>query len=73
MIILENECIFDGDKYLGIIFSSQCYNCFYYNNTQMSHICKAYPQGIPPEIWTGKVIHNNPYKQDNDIVYKKSV
>ncbi len=73
MINLESKCIFDGDEYLGFYFSSQCYNCSHYDSNQMSHICKAYPQGIPSEIWTGKVIHNTPYKQDNDIVYKKSV
>ena len=39
----------------------------------MTHICKAYPNGIPPEVWTGKVTHDNPYKQDNNIVYKKSL
>ena len=73
MIILKNECIFDGDEYLGFYFSSQCYNCDHYNPAQMTHICKAYPNGIPPEVWTGKVTHDNPYKQDNNIVYKKSL
>ena len=69
----NEDIIFDDNVFFETILGSQCDNCIFYLQNPKHNCCKAYPPGIPPEIWTGKVIHNTPYKQDNDIVYKKSV
>ena len=32
--------------------------------------CKAYPNGIPDDIWQKKISHKKPYLQANDTVYE---
>jgi hypothetical protein len=31
--------------------------------------CKAFPSGIPQEIWNEKIIHDKPYLNDNGYRY----
>ena len=50
---------------------SKCMNCEYYiESDDMSDCCKAYPKGIPLEIFREEVDHTKPYKGDNGIQYK---
>lgn len=35
-----------------------------------SRKCKAYPGGIPPEIWNMEVNHSKPYIGDNGLQFK---
>jgi hypothetical protein len=32
--------------------------------------CEAFPEGIPPEVYSMKVFHNKEYPGDNGIVFK---
>lgn len=34
-------------------------------------VCKAFPGGIPPEIWLGKNNHTKPYRGDHGIQFEK--
>ena len=34
--------------------------------------CAAYPNGIPPEIAYGNVLHRQPYPKDQGIQYEKA-
>jgi len=45
----------------------QCTFCKWYKGVG----CKAYPKGIPDEIYFNKVDHRSPYKNDNDIQFKE--
>ena len=34
------------------------------------HICNAFSEGIPDEIWTNRHDHHNPYPGDNGIRFE---
>ena len=58
----------------------QCENCINYNLYKMTVVdgdvtgtCKAFPNGIPSEIYNDKIKHNKPIKGDNGILYEKYV
>ena len=36
------------------------------------HVCDAFPDGIPDEIWRGGNNHTNPYTGDNGIQFEQS-
>ncbi|MGN0469609.1 MAG: hypothetical protein ACI4GV_01680 [Acutalibacteraceae bacterium] len=69
---MKDDIMFDSDPYWSVIFSSQCYSCVHCNDDYLSHKCSDYPDGIPPEIWLSEVKHDKPYKQQNNIIYKKN-
>lgn len=59
----------DGDDpYLMTIISPTCGLCSHYIN---GRTCKAFQDGIPPEIWLGKNDHTKPYPGDNGIQFEK--
>jgi hypothetical protein len=44
-----------------------CSTCKHRN---LDWTCKAYPEGIPEEIFNGEIDHRKPYKGDNGIIYE---
>lgn len=55
-----------------------CYKCIYFNNEYKGilfkgggYICKAFPDGIPKEIFYGGVSHKKPYKGDHGIQFEE--
>lgn len=45
-----------------------CLSC---KHTNDNGTCKAYPEGIPLEIVSGRINHYQPYEGDNGIQYEK--
>ncbi len=68
-IILDDRSIEIG------MFSPVCDRCKHkidkYKEGVLGH-CKAYPEGIPEVIWTGKNKHRKPFKGDNGIQFEKT-
>lgn len=51
-----------------------CIGCKHYGSRKDEKaVCKAFPKGIPLEIWNGKVDHFNSYPEDNGIVYEEDI
>jgi len=61
----------DGkDFYMGY-YSDVCTRCKHqYDVIEKGRTCKAFPEGIPDEIWLGKNKHTKPYKGDNGIQFE---
>ena len=36
-------------------------------------VCDAFPNGIPEEIFSGKVLHHSPYPNDKGIQYEEFI
>lgn len=53
----------------------KCLECKYLGETTDDFIatCKAFPKGIPDEIFFEKIIHDKPYPGDNGIQFEPSV
>lgn len=71
----EQSPYFDGDPYEYIVFASKCFKCIHHNSfvkdsAEELFSCKAFPDGIPPDIWTGKVSHEKPYEGDHGIQFE---
>ena len=45
-----------------------CYKCIH--KIEFGADCKAFPSGIPSDIFTNKVKHTKPYKGDNGIMFE---
>jgi hypothetical protein len=58
--------ILDGDFSL---LSAQCSFCANYD-IKTGPKCKAYPEGIPADIWDGERSHRDPQPGDHGIQYK---
>jgi len=44
--------------------------CSFCNHQRADHYtCDAFPDGIPEEIWVGRVDHKSPYPGDNGIMF----
>ena len=52
---------------LSNIDFSQCQYCLFHKPYM---VCDAFPEGIPKDIQSNKVLHNKPYEGDNDIQFK---
>lgn len=52
-------------------FSSVCSICANLNLNPNNNppVCKAFPSGIPPEIWIGRNNHRKPFTGDNGILF----
>jgi hypothetical protein len=49
----------------------KCYYCKnYIHSEDVVPMCKAYPDGIPMEIFREEVDHTKPYPGDNGIQYE---
>jgi hypothetical protein len=44
----------------------QCSACFHLAMAP-EHTCKAFPEGIPDEIWSNEVDHRKPFEGDNGV------
>ena len=68
----KNEsAVFDGDPYQGIVFSRICTDCSNFRGFEgFAPVCKAFPLGIPPEIWLGKNSHRTPYPGDHGVLFQ---
>lgn len=53
---------------------SNCFSCkhlFWLTDKSKSiEVCKAFPNGVPKEVYTGKVLHTKPYPGDNGILFE---
>ena len=47
---------------------SQCTACTHLDRqVDVSHLCNAFPDGIPDEIWVNEVMHTRGYPGDHGI------
>lgn len=53
------------------MMTNQCWQCSNFNEFGDKLSCIAFPNGIPKEILTGEFDHNNEFKNDNGIRFKK--
>ena len=71
MEVKEGSNLFlDGNPYHYYIFSPICDGCKWYAlqyNDDGVPICKAFPEGIPPEVWLGENNHQKSYFGDHGI------
>lgn len=62
------------DSELDIVhFSPVCLRCrhFIFDEKDVyKHVCDAFPDGIPDEIWRGDNDHKKPYPGDHGIQYE---
>ena len=55
------------------LFSGVCSRCLHFDvNSPLGEkkTCKAFPNGIPGEIWLGENDHTKPFPGDNGIVFE---
>lgn len=54
---------------------SECFMCKHAlkrrDKSKPFDVCDAFPNGIPREIFSGKVLHHTPYQNDNGIQYEE--
>lgn len=52
---------------------SQCIECKHYLGKKENDIryCKAFPDGIPSDVFLSKVIHDKPIEGDHGILYEE--
>ena len=50
-------------------YSSVCSFCAH-SDGELSGYCKAFPKGIPDEIWEGKNKHTDPVEGDHGILFE---
>lgn len=54
------------------IYSKICTLCKHLQKDTMNRVCKAFPNGIPDDVWLAKNEHKKPLKnQKNNIVFEK--
>ncbi len=61
----------DSELYVPL-FSDICSHCAHWL-VEPGGKCKAFPGGIPAEIWEGRNKHTEPYEGDHGIQFEKRV
>jgi hypothetical protein len=64
----EPVLIDDSELYIPY-FSKICTFCKHWD-VAPGRKCKAFPAGIPMEIWMGEVGHSAPYPGDNGVLFE---
>lgn len=60
------------DKELNIpVYSSVCSYCRHFDGEAGRRTCRAYPKGIPLEIWLGLHKHTTPFPGDHGIMFER--
>lgn len=67
----EGGIVFDDEVQTLPAISPQCVTCANLLDAGAKRQCKAYPNGIPDEVWTGLINHRRPYQGDNGIQYER--
>ena len=73
----DNEPYEPNERELAeLVFSPVCNLCKYFSVLgtidKGIHICTAFPNGIPDEIWRGENKHTKPYPGDHGIQFEQS-
>jgi len=62
------------DRSLNIsLFSDVCTRCKHFDQNSVfgyRKVCKAFPNGLPAEIWLAENNHTQPYPGDNGIQFE---
>lgn len=53
------------------LYSPVCTYCRHLYIRSGERVCKAFPDGIPQEIWLGQNKHTKPYPGDHDIQFEE--
>ena len=61
--------IIDEENGGMVFFRPLCGSCHWYEVFTREHCCKAFPEGIPPEIWGGNVSHEKPIEGDGGYYF----
>ena len=51
----------------------QCLWCQNFIEENPKPVCMAFLEGIPYEIWVGRISHDKPFDGDNDLQFKTSI
>ncbi len=66
-----SRVLFLDDSELAVpTFSSVCTFCQHWNR-KSGRTCKAFPKGVPMEIWLGENDHRTPFKGDHGIQFEE--
>jgi molybdopterin-guanine dinucleotide biosynthesis protein A len=73
----DNELYELDDRELAeMIHSRVCKLCKHFSIVRSidsgKHVCDAFPDGIPDEIWQGDNNHSKPYQGDHGIQFEQS-
>lgn len=71
---MADKFILDDSRRLNL-FSGVCCFCKHLNEGSIAEprmTCKAFPKGIPTEIWDGRNPHIEPYPGDHNIQFERA-
>lgn len=69
--LLSNDLVMGDEEHLKPPISPMCVDCVHVYNYGIEQMCKAFPTGIPDEIWSGMISHRRAYQGDGGIQYSR--